>query len=81
MFMVYVNQLWSIAKELVPLSWLHQEAYSDAILMVYKQPGCTSSDVVKKVRSLLKLKKIGNVGTLYRLASGFLLLFIDRATK
>ncbi len=54
---------------------------SEAIFMVNKPFGWTSFDVVKKVRHLLKIKKIGHAGTLDPLATGLLLLCTGQQTK
>lgn len=51
------------------------------IIMVNKPLGWTSFDAVKKVRSLLKIKKIGHAGTLDPLATGLLLLCTGKQTK
>ncbi|WP_339043836.1 tRNA pseudouridine(55) synthase TruB [Cardinium endosymbiont of Tipula unca] len=51
------------------------------VIMVNKPLGWTSFDVVKKVRSLLKIKKIGHAGTLDPLATGLLLLCTGKQTK
>lgn len=55
--------------------------FSNAIFTVNKPLGWTSFDVVKKVRSLLKIKKIGHAGTLDPLATGLLVLCSGKATK
>ncbi len=41
----------------------------------------TSHDVVQKVRSLLKEKRIGHTGTLDPLATGVLVLCVGKATR
>ncbi|MFW5760562.1 MAG: tRNA pseudouridine(55) synthase TruB [Cyclobacteriaceae bacterium] len=51
------------------------------ILLINKPLGWTSFDVVKKLRNLLKIKKIGHAGTLDPLASGLLILCTGRKTK
>lgn len=50
-------------------------------LNINKPIGWTSFDVVKKVRSLSKVKKVGHAGTLDPFASGVLVLALGRATK
>jgi len=51
------------------------------ILIVDKEKGLTSHDVVKRVRSHFKLKKVGHAGTLDPNATGVLVLLIGKATK
>ncbi|CAH2559964.1 tRNA pseudouridine(55) synthase TruB [Cardinium endosymbiont of Oedothorax gibbosus] len=58
-----------------------QGDFSEAIFMVDKPLGWTSFDVVKKVRHVLKINKIGHAGTLDPLATGLLLLCSGRQTK
>jgi tRNA pseudouridine55 synthase len=53
----------------------------DGLLLIDKQPGLTSHDVVQKVRRLLKQKRIGHCGTLDPDASGLLLLTLGSATR
>ena len=54
---------------------------SHDVLLVDKPVGWTSFDVVKKLRHLFKVKKIGHAGTLDPLASGLLLLCMGKGTK
>jgi tRNA pseudouridine55 synthase len=51
------------------------------ILIVDKPTGWTSHDVVAKVRSTFRLKKIGHAGTLDPIATGVLVLLCGKATK
>jgi tRNA pseudouridine55 synthase len=53
----------------------------DGLLLVDKEPGYTSHDVVQKVRRILKQKKIGHCGTLDPDATGLLLLTLGTATR
>lgn len=60
------------------------EARIDALgglLIVDKDGGRTSHDVVAKCRKLLRTKKIGHAGTLDPMATGVLVLGVERATK
>ena len=50
-------------------------------LIVNKPAGITSFDAVKKVKSVLREKKIGHVGTLDPFAEGVLILALGRYTK
>ena len=51
------------------------------ILIVDKPTGCTSHDVVQRVRRALKQKSGGHAGTLDPLATGVLVVAIGEATK
>ena len=51
------------------------------LLLVDKESGMTSHDVVAKARHQLKTKKIGHCGTLDPMATGLLMLVIGKATK
>lgn len=51
------------------------------VLLINKPYDWTSFDVVKKLRSLLKIKKIGHAGTLDPLATGLLIICTGKFTK
>lgn len=51
------------------------------ILLINKPVSWTSFDVVKKLRSVLKVKKIGHAGTLDPLATGLLIIGTGKFTK
>jgi len=51
------------------------------ILNVYKPRGWTSFDVVKKLKGILGVEKIGHAGTLDPLAEGVLIVLSDSDTK
>ncbi len=51
------------------------------LLVVDKDGGWTSHDVVARCRKLLQTKKIGHAGTLDPMATGVLVLGVERATK
>lgn len=51
------------------------------ILLVDKEEGWTSSDVVAKLRGVLHEKRIGHAGTLDPLATGLLVVLTGRATR
>lgn len=53
----------------------------DGLLLVDKEAGGTSHDVVQRVRRALRQKKIGHCGTLDPDATGLLLLTLGRATR
>ncbi|WP_312867690.1 tRNA pseudouridine(55) synthase TruB [Amycolatopsis pithecellobii] len=51
------------------------------LLVVDKPPGMTSHDVVARVRRIMGTRKVGHAGTLDPMATGVLVLGIERATK
>ncbi|MBN2856894.1 MAG: tRNA pseudouridine(55) synthase TruB [Candidatus Delongbacteria bacterium] len=51
------------------------------VVLIDKEAGCTSFDVVAKMRKILKIKKIGHAGTLDPFATGLLILLVGKATK
>jgi tRNA pseudouridine55 synthase len=53
----------------------------DGLLLIDKDPGLTSHDVVQRVRRILKQKRIGHCGTLDPDATGLLLLTLGTATR
>ena len=53
----------------------------DGIFVVDKPSGITSYQVVREVKKILGIKKVGHGGTLDPLATGVLPLFLNRATK
>ena len=53
----------------------------DGFILINKQIGETSNDVVQKVKKVLKAKKVGHLGTLDPIAEGLLILAINKATK
>jgi tRNA pseudouridine55 synthase len=53
----------------------------DGVLLVDKPAGCTSHDVVDRLRRHFKLNKVGHCGTLDPAATGLLLVVLERATK
>ena len=53
----------------------------DGVLLIDKEQGCTSHDVVNKVRRCLKIRSVGHAGTLDPLATGLLVILVGKATK
>jgi tRNA pseudouridine55 synthase len=51
------------------------------VIVVDKAPGCTSHDVVNRVRRIAGTRRIGHLGTLDPLATGVLPLVVGRATR
>lgn len=53
----------------------------NGVLVVDKPTGCTSHDVVQRVRRVLRTRSVGHAGTLDPLATGVLVVAIGEATK
>lgn len=51
------------------------------LLVVDKQPGWTSHDVVGRARRVLRTRRVGHAGTLDPMATGVLVLGVGRATR
>lgn len=51
------------------------------IIIVNKEKGMTSRDVVNRLNKILKTKKIGHTGTLDPIATGVLVVCVNEATK
>jgi len=51
------------------------------IINVNKPSGCTSHDVVAKIRKILKIKQVGHTGTLDPMAIGVVVVCVGKATK
>ena len=57
------------------------EKMQSGVLIIDKPEGITSHDVVAKVRKALHTKKVGHTGTLDPLATGVLVVCVEKATK
>jgi len=53
----------------------------DGFLLIDKEKGISSNQLVQKVKNTLSLKKVGHLGTLDPMATGLMILAINRATK
>lgn len=53
----------------------------DGIVVVDKPAGCTSHDVVARVRKLAGTRRVGHAGTLDPMATGVLVVGVGRATR
>ncbi|MDL2335686.1 MAG: pseudouridine synthase, partial [Chloroflexota bacterium] len=53
----------------------------DGIVVVAKQPGPTSHDIVALIRRLAGVKRVGHGGTLDPFAAGVLPVFVGQATR
>ena len=60
---------------------LHSIIDRGCFLAINKEAGLTSFDVVRVVRKLFNIKKVGHTGTLDPLACGVLIVALGRATK
>ena len=52
----------------------------DGIIVINKTKGCTSHDVVNKIRKIYNTKKVGHTGTLDPNATGVLPILIGKET-
>lgn len=57
------------------------EPVGDGLLVLDKPAGWTSHDVVAKTRGLCRTRRVGHAGTLDPMATGVLVLGVNRATK
>lgn len=65
-----------------PIDPALQQSFLDGkVILINKPVHWTSFDVVRKLRSLLRIKKIGHAGTLDPLASGLLIVCTGKFTK
>lgn len=53
----------------------------NGLLLIDKPVGCTSHDIVDRVRRVLQIRAVGHAGTLDPFASGLLILGIGKGTK
>jgi len=61
--------------------WYNDIIESGGTVLIDKDIGWTSFDVVAKLRGITKIKKIGHAGTLDPLATGLLIICLGKATK
>ncbi|MEO6549469.1 MAG: tRNA pseudouridine(55) synthase TruB [Ferruginibacter sp.] len=86
----YTNQLIAAGeapvkterKERIPIDPALQLPYTEGkVILIDKPLHWTSFDVVRKMRSILQIKKIGHAGTLDPLATGLLIVCTGKFTK
>ena len=53
----------------------------NSIIVVHKEKGLTSFDVVNRIRKIFGIKKVGHTGTLDPMAEGVLIVCLGQATK
>jgi tRNA pseudouridine55 synthase len=63
------------------LEWLENANINGSFALIDKDKDWTSFDVVAKLRSTTKIKKVGHTGTLDPLATGLLIICFGKATK
>ena len=69
-------------KERIPLDPMIKQQYEEGkVILINKPIHWTSFDVVRKLRSLIQIKKIGHAGTFDPLASGLLIVCTGKFTK
>ena len=69
-------------KEKIPIDPAVQQQYLEGkVLLIDKPLHWTSFDVVRKLRNILQIKKIGHAGTLDPLATGLLIVCTGKFTK
>ncbi len=54
---------------------------TDGIIVINKQAGMTSHDVVSFIRRKLNMRRVGHAGTLDPMATGVLIILLGRTTK
>jgi len=69
------------SRKFIRLKGITKTDWNNRILNVYKPTGISSYDVVRRVKHILKIGKIGHGGTLDPFAEGVLLILIGQATK
>lgn len=57
------------------------ESLDAAVLLMDKPPGWSSFDMIRRLRRILQIKKIGHAGTLDPMATGLLICCVGKATK
>jgi tRNA pseudouridine55 synthase len=59
----------------------HPDAWPSGLVIVDKPGGLTSHDVVARVRRLARTRRVGHAGTLDPMATGVLVIGIEKATR
>lgn len=62
-------------------NWFSKITEEGGLLLINKDEGWTSFDIVRKIKYLLKIKKVGHAGTLDPLASGLVIVAVGKGTK
>ena len=53
----------------------------NGFFLLKKEQGYSSNNVVQEIKKKIKVKKVGHLGTLDPMATGLLVLAVNRATK
>jgi len=53
----------------------------NGLILVNKNQGCTSHDIIVEIRKILNTQKIGHFGTLDPLATGLMVIAVEKATR
>lgn len=67
--------------DLVSVRGVVPSSLEKAVVLVDKPAGWTSFDVIRKLRRVLGVRKIGHAGTLDPMATGLLICLVGRATR
>jgi tRNA pseudouridine55 synthase len=57
------------------------DTFRNSVILVRKERGMTSFDVISRLRRILGIKRIGHAGTLDKAAEGLLVVLTDRASR
>jgi len=57
------------------------ESWDDLVLLIDKEEGITSFDIIRRLRRISPIRKIGHAGTLDPMATGLVICLSGRATK
>ena len=73
----------TVAKEIARLNITFEEYLDNysGVIVVYKEKGMTSFDVVNRISKLFGIKRVGHTGTLDPMAEGVLIVCIGKACK
>ncbi len=53
----------------------------DGIILIDKPPAITTFDIIRKLRKILNIKKMGHAGVLDKMATGLVIVGVGKATK
>ena len=53
----------------------------DGFFLLNKEKGITSNQLVQNIKKSLRLQKVGHLGTLDPMATGLMVIAVNRATK